>query len=112
MRNKLLGTLAGVAVSAVPWVALAPAAASTPVHLQITRFTAAATLTEDMGGGSDTPIFFTEQLKWSLRAPVDRRVAVGGHAKVPVRIHVKASAHGVYAVLDPHKPTSYVPYDC
>jgi hypothetical protein len=111
MRKQLLGTLATVALSAALGMTPPAAAASTPVHLRVTAFTGAATLTEDVDGGSDTPIFFTEQLKWSLPAPVDRRVVVGGHAKVPVRIHVKASARGVYAVIGENAAPS-VPYDC
>jgi hypothetical protein len=38
---------------------------------------------------------------------------VGETAKVPVRITVQGSAHGVYAVLGPNGgATQHVPYDC
>jgi hypothetical protein len=91
----------------------APARAAAPAHIRVSVFSGSATLTEDIGGKTDTPIFFTEQVRWSLPGAVERLLRVGETAKVPVRISVRGSAHGVYAVLGPNGgPTQHVSYDC
>jgi hypothetical protein len=105
---------AGVGATAVMMlVASTPAMAASAVHIRVSVFSGAATLTEDIGAKTDTPIFFTEQVSWSLVAPVERRLRLGETAKVPVRINVQGSAHGVYAIIDTNgTATQHVPYDC
>jgi hypothetical protein len=112
-RYHQLATPAAVAAASVLLFAAAPASAATPVHVRFVAYSGDATLTEDMGAGSDTPIFFTEQLHWTLPHAVERRVGIGHPAKVPVRITVHGSAQGVYAVLDRNgNATQHVPYQC
>src|SRR5690349_14285139 len=58
---------AGVGATAVTMlVASTPALAASAVHIRVSVFSGAATLTEDIGAKTDTPIFFTEQVSWSL----------------------------------------------
>jgi hypothetical protein len=91
----------------------APARAAPPAYIRVSVFSGSATLTEDIGGKTDTPIFFTQQIRWSLPGPVERRLRVGETVEVPVRVSVQGSAHGVYGVLDPNgSVTQHVPYDC
>jgi hypothetical protein len=94
-------------------LAAAPAAVASPVHIRFSAFSGDATLSEDMGAGGDTPIFFTEQVQWTLAHSAEARIAVGRPVKVAVRITVRGSAHGVYAVLDRNgNATQHVSYQC
>jgi hypothetical protein len=109
LRHRCLAVVA----AALMLVGAATASASSGVRLRVSVFSGSATLSEDIGADSDTPIFFTEQVRWSLPGAVERRVAVGQTVSVPVHIRVQGSAHGVYAVLDRNgDATDHVSYQC
>jgi hypothetical protein len=89
------------------------ASAASGLLVKVSAYSGTATFSEDLNPKSDTPIFFSDEITWSLPGAVQRRVAVGQTARVPVRIRVHGTVHGVYAILGPMgEATSYVPYDC
>jgi len=81
--------------------------------VKLSAYSGTATYGEDLGAQSMTPISFTEQITWRLVGATQRRVKIGQAVTVPVRVSVKGSAHGQYAVIDrTGQITSLIPYDC
>jgi hypothetical protein len=90
-------------------------AAKHGLRLSISRFSGSATyVIDNRQSGPDTPLTFTERITWRLdrAARSTRDVAVATNVPVALDVHVDASAHGVYAVLDPNRPSTLIPYDC
>ena len=108
-RLRLLVFPAAVAVLMV--CSGQPSAAPAGLGVTLSTFSGSATYGEDLSPESDTPIFFTERITWSLAGgAAHRRIGVGQTVTVPVRIKVTGSAHGAYAIVD--QTTTLVPYSC
>jgi hypothetical protein len=112
MRPRL-GLVVGVVAAVTLGSGDASAQAASGLLVNLSSFSGTATYGEDLGAQSMTPISFTEQITWKLVGATQRRVKVGQTVTVPVRVTVKGTAHGQYAVIDrTGQTTSLVPYDC
>jgi hypothetical protein len=113
-RNaRRLGLIVAVVAAAALGPGAAAQAAAPGLLLNLSTYSGTATYGEDLGPQSTTPISFTEQITWRLVGATQRRVMIGQAITVPVRVAVKGSAHGQYAVIDrTGQITSLVPYDC